>query len=585
MGARSTMRVQEKGHYSWVPTAAGVLTFLIGVSDVVGTLFKQLARHMQELDELVPGLVSGTAAAAVLLVGVLLMMLSHGLAKRKRRAWRAAVALLAASAVLRLGRGVAAYLAKGPDTGFTEFRDMVVTILLLGAIVAFRREFYAAGDPRTRWRALRTFLLMAAFDMVLGLLWLFLGRSRVVGQLSLGDAAWHVFLGLAGIPGPVGFESDRAGDVSYAILVALGALTAVVSVYLLLRPAEPAPRLTSADEARVRDLLERYGDGDSLGYFALRRDKSVLWSPSGKAGVTYRVVSGVMLASGDPLGDPEAWPGAMRRFVEQAARHAWVPAVLACGERAGEVWVRESGLTALELGDEAVVDVAEFDLAGRSMRGVRQAVGRIERKGYVAEVCRAHDLDAGQRAHLAAEAARWRHSSTERGFSMALGRFVADEDPDCVVVTARQDGELRGFLQLAPWGKDGLSLDVMRRDTAHAENGLNEFLITQLLARAPELGVRRVSLNFAVFRSVFERGERLGAGPVIRLLRGVLLMLSRWFQIESLYRFNAKFRPDWEPRFLLYPAGRTLPRVLLAALEAEAFIVSPTRFLRWLRPS
>ncbi|HEX6444441.1 MAG TPA: phosphatidylglycerol lysyltransferase domain-containing protein [Streptosporangiales bacterium] len=575
--------MQESRH-GWVPTAAGLLCFLIGLSDVAGILFKRLGRHLEELHEVIPGLMPETTEAAVLLVGVLLMMLSHGLARRKRRAWRAALALLAASALLRLGRGVAVYLAKGPDTGFAEFRDMVITVLLLVAMVAFRREFYAAGDPRTRWRALRTFVLMAVFDMLLGLLWLYLGRSRVVGSISFGAAVEHVFLGLIGIPGPVRFESDRAGDISYVILVALGTLTAVVSVYLLMRPAEPAPRLTAADESRVRDLLERYGDGDSLGYFALRRDKSVLWSPSGKAGVTYRVVSGVMLASGDPLGDPEAWPGAMRRFVEQAARHAWVPAVLACGERAGEVWVRESGLTALELGDEAVVDVAEFDLSGRAMRGVRQAVGRIERKGYTAEVCRACELDAGQRAQLAGEAARWRHSSTERGFSMALGRFVADEDPDCVVVTARQDGELRGFLQLAPWGKDGLSLDVMRRDTAHAENGLNEFLITQLLAHALELGVRRVSLNFAVFRSVFERGERLGAGPVIRLLRGVLLMLSRWFQIESLYRFNAKFRPDWEPRYLLYPAGRTLPRVLLAALEAEAFIVWPRRHFRWLRP-
>ncbi|MBO0828550.1 MAG: DUF2156 domain-containing protein [Streptosporangiales bacterium] len=576
--------MRERDGYRWVPTAAGVLTFLIGASDVVGVLFRRLGRHLEELHEVVPGLMPETTVAAVVLVGVLLMMLSHGLAKRKRRAWRAAVVLLAASALLRLGRGVVAYLAQGQDTGVTEFRDTVITLLLLVAIVVFRREFYAAGDPRTRWRALRTFLLLVVFDMLLGMLWLFLGRSRVVGDLSFGAAVEHVFLGLMGIPGPVRFAFDRAGDVSYFILVTLGALTAVVSAYLLLRPAEPAPRLAVADEERVRDLLERYGDGDSLGYFALRRDKSVLWSPSGKAGVMYRVVSGVMLASGDPLGDPEAWPGAMRQFVDQAARHAWVPAVLACGERAGEVWVRESGLAAIELGDEAVVDVAEFDLGGRAMRGVRQAVGRIERRGYAAEVRRVRDLDAGQRAQLAAEAARWRHSAAERGFSMALGRFVADEDPDCVVVTARQDGELRGFLQLAPWGKDGLSLDVMRRDTAHAENGLNEFLITQLLARAAELGVRRVSLNFAVFRSVFARGERLGAGPVIRLVRGVLLMLSRWFQIESLYRFNAKFRPDWEPRFLLYPAGRTLPRILLAALEAEAFIVWPGRFLRWLRP-
>ena len=84
-----------------------------------------------------------------------------------------------------------------------------------------------------------------------------------------------------------------------------------------------------------------------------------------------------------------------------------------------------------------------------------------------------------------------------------------------------------------------------------------------------------MSLNFAVFRSALERGERLGAGPILKAWRGLLVFLSRWFQIDSLYRFNAKFRPIWEPRFVCYPNGRDLPRIAIAMLEAEAFIVWP----------
>ena len=68
-----------------------------------------------------------------------------------------------------------------------------------------------------------------------------------------------------------------------------------------------------------------------------------------------------------------------------------------------------------------------------------------------------------------------------------------------------------------------------------------------------------MSLNFAAFRSALERGERLGAGPLVRAWRRVLLFASRWFQIESLYRFNAKFQPQWVPRFLVYPTPPTCP--------------------------
>ena len=141
-------------------------------------------------------------------------------------------------------------------------------------------------------------------------------------------------------------------------------------------------------------------------------------------------------------------------------------------------------------------------------------------------------------------------------------------------MTAKENGVLRAVLQFVPWGNDGLSLDLMRRDKT-AQAGLNDFLIVEAIKAAPELGVKRVSLNFAMFRAALERGERIGAGPVLKAWRGLLVFLSRWFQIESLYKFNAKFAPVWEPRFFVFPGGRDAPRIALAALEAEAFLVWP----------
>jgi lysyl-tRNA synthetase class 2 len=129
----------------------------------------------------------------------------------------------------------------------------------------------------------------------------------------------------------------------------------------------------------------------------------------------------------------------------------------------------------------------------------------------------------------------------------------------------------------------------MRRDRS-SDAGLNEAMIVAAVQKAPEFGVTRLSLNFSVFRSALERGGRLGAGPVLRVWRGLLLWASRWFQIESLYRFNAKFRPEWEPRYICYPAARDVPRIAIAALEAEAFLVMPTLprlsavLRKWTRP-
>jgi lysyl-tRNA synthetase, class II len=157
---------------------------------------------------------------------------------------------------------------------------------------------------------------------------------------------------------------------------------------------------------------------------------------------------------------------------------------------------------------------------------------------------------------------------------MALGRLGAPGDEDCVLVTANGNGVLRAVLHFVPWGADGLSLDLMRRDKS-AQGGLNDFLIVEAIKAAPGLGVQRLSLNFAMFRAALERGEKIGAGPVLKAWRGLLVFLSRWFQIESLYKFNAKFCPVWQPRFFVFPGGRDAPRMALAALEAEAFLVWP----------
>nr|WP_234425537.1 phosphatidylglycerol lysyltransferase domain-containing protein [Streptomyces kebangsaanensis] len=554
--------------YNRVPTVAGYLCLLVGVLDVLGAIFPRM-RHgrVHTLAMALPGAVSTLATAASLIVGVSMVMLAHALRRRKRRAWRAVMLLLPAGAVLQLLR-------------WHQHVPGVVTVLLFVLLLVARREFYALSDPRTRWRALWNFLLLGAFSFGAGLLIVSAHPRTGTGSPGLTDRLQHVAYGLTGIEGPIHYASDRTGDLVYYSLAGLGLLTAATTIYLALRPSTPVPFLGEEEERRLRALLDRHGERDSLGYFALRRDKNVLFSPSGKAAIAYRVVSGVMLAGGDPIGDVEAWPGAIKEFMDTAARHAWVPAVMGCSETGGEVWTREAGLNALEIGDEAVVDTGAFSLSGRPMRNVRQMVNRIERGGYTCRVRRVRDLSGQEREQIRAAAAAWRGTEVERGFSMALGRFGEPGDGDCVVVTAHKEpeagdpapgGDVRAVLHFVPWGGDGISLELMRRDRT-ADPGLNELLIVKALQQAPGLGIRRVSLNFAMFRAALARGERLGAGPALRAWRGLLLFLSRWFQIESLYKFNAKFQPVWEPRFLVYPTARDLLRISLAALQAEAFL-------------
>jgi lysyl-tRNA synthetase class 2 len=464
---------------------------------------------------------------------------------------------------------------------FAEFRDhffnwlsATATVLLVLALLFGRQEFYAKGDRKNPRLAALVLLGGGAIAVAVGTL--LASAFGTVAQSTIVDRILYTLLRVTSLAG-----DDEAPDGLLVphwvgIIINLMSLALfLLTLYALFRSPRGRWLHSPEDDVRLRVLLDKHGERDSLGYFALRRDKAVIFSPSGKAAIAYRVVGGVSLASGDPLGDPEAWPGAIEAWLTEAYQHAWTPAVAGASEEGGTVFARH-GLTALELGDEAVVEVADFTLEGRAMRVVRQAYNRVKRGGYTVRVRRHEDIPPDEFAALVKAADQWRYGESERGFSMALGRMGDPADGRCVMVECHDfEGRLCALLSYVPWGTKGLSLDLMRRDKA-SDNGVIEYLVIELIQRASEVGVERISLNFAMFRSVFERGSRLGAGPVLRLWRGVLLFFSRWWQIESLYRANAKYRPIWEPRFVLYRRSSDLPRIGAAYAHAEGFLELPS---------
>jgi lysyl-tRNA synthetase class 2 len=542
------------------------VVWLIGAITLLSALLPSMRGRTELVREMVPDVFPAAATTGAAAIGAMLILLSTAVRRGKFRAWLVAT-LLSGVAVL-------AHLVKGLDV-----EEAVLSLLVFGYLLATRKEFTARPDPRSTSRLVGVLLVGPLIAGLLGFLWLVIDADGQAPGTGTGDRILQALLGLLGIAGPIDFVSTSSADQSAVALVVLGAAVLFVALLVALQPVDGPHPPDEEERAQLRALLDKWGGQDSLGYFTLRDDRCVIFAPSGKSALTYRVVGTVSLAAGDPIGDLEAWPGAINAWLAEARSFGWTPAVLAASERGAQAFDR-AGLDALELGDEAILDVQSFSLEGRAMRGVRQAGTRCTRAGITVTCHRVADLDDACREDIHQRADAWRDGEVERGFSMALGRFGEARDPETVVVLARDaEGDLRGLLHFVPWGRDGLSLDLMRRDRA-SENGLIEAMVAALLTAAPELGVKRVSLNFAVFRAVFARGDRLGAGPVLRLWRSILLGLSRFWQIESLYRANAKYHPAWEPRFVCFRSSSDLPRVGIAALRAEAFLVAPSWWRR-----
>jgi lysyl-tRNA synthetase class 2 len=554
---------------------AGRVIVLGGFWSLV-SLILQPVRWVRWIDDLF-GLVNLPAGPS--LFSTVLLFVVGGAVRRRMKVSLWLLLAFQAVALLNLA-GVVVQLALDRDEArrirTVEVAELLVnlplTILLVVLLWRSRGAFTSRLEPGARWRALAALVagLMVSAGVTLALTLSFPDTLTGIGH----KLAWalRVSFGVEPSATEVGWHDQHGHHWIAAVSGLLSALALVLAALIFLRSARAKAYLTAQDELEVRRLLLQAGERDSLGYFATRHDKSVIFAPGHSAAVTYRVLANVSLASADPIGPPAAWPAAITAWLAEARTFGWFPAVLSASAEGAQAYAA-AGLKALPIGDEAIIDVDTFTVEGPTMQPVRQAVHRVRRAGYTISVRRHGDLSAEQLAELSQRAEDWRGEDTERGFSMALGRLGDPVDGECVAVLAHdRDGRLRGLLSMVPWGKRGLSLDLMRRDRT-AENGLVEAMVSSLVnACRDELGIRYLSLNFAMFRGVFNAAERVGAGPVVRMTSRVLTFASRFWQIESLYRSNARYLPRWLPRYLCYDSSLTLTRVALAAGIAEGFL-------------
>ncbi|GAC1315857.1 MAG: phosphatidylglycerol lysyltransferase domain-containing protein [Thermoleophilaceae bacterium] len=543
----------------WLARLAALLTALVGLLNVASALTPHVASRARSLlhhgtalihrggSDFVP-----VAHVLALPAGVALLVLAVGLARRRARALQLVVVLLLAAGLLNA--------IKDHDV-----LESLINWALAAALLWGRSAFYVRHDEDAARAGLRVVPALVLLAYLVSLVAVAAGTGSDF-NLSRGtsEAFWLLLL----TSGPLHFHNHFHWVPTAIGIVSLGTL--MTAAWYLFRPlAAPLRRSDLARNAAI-DLVRRHGD-DTLSFFKLRGDKQHLFSADHRAFVGYTVENGVMLISGDPVGPDEALPALAAEVRGFAEVRGLKLAVLGASERNCALW-QSQGLRTFYIGDEAVVDVGSFSLEGRSIRKVRQSTSRLQKAGYRASVHELGALTGEQLRELEGVSDRWRAGTAERGFSMAMDSLRGEHLSDSLVVVARDGaGDVRGFLHFVPvYGRQAVSLSFMRRDR-DTPNGLTEYMVVRAIELLGERGIDELSLNFAAFARLLHSP----AGPVERLLGRLATVFNPYFQIESLYRFNAKFFPRWEPRYLLYEGALGLPRAGLAAMWAEGQLPKP----------
>ncbi|HSJ95515.1 MAG TPA: phosphatidylglycerol lysyltransferase domain-containing protein [Myxococcota bacterium] len=319
------------------------------------------------------------------------------------------------------------------------------------------------------------------------------------------------------------------------------------------------PRLVLPDDValeRARPIIER--SERTYPNLAYRGDKALIFSPQGNALLMYGRMGRSWIAMGDPVGPPEEARALARSFREQARRRlGWSVFFEVRPEH--RAWYLGLGLKLVQLGEEARVDLAGFDLGRPALARVRQARAKLARAGCRFELLPREAVPAALPELMrVSEAWLARKATREKGFSNAS--FDARYLTHFPVGIVRVGGEIVAFANV--WqggGKAELSVDLMRQ-LPQAPNGTMDLLFSELLLLGKEEGYGWFNLGMAPLSGL---DARAGASLWHRLGTFVYRHGEHFYNFRGLRAYKEKFQPVWTPLYLASPGGVALPAMLL----------------------
>jgi phosphatidylglycerol lysyltransferase len=514
--------------------------------NLLAALLEGLPERLTLLSEIVSFEFRAAGHLTSALSGFALLLLARGLSRRQRNAWWLTFGVSVLTFVAHLVTGLDAV-------------EAALTLVVMVLLVVTRKQFVARSDAPSLRRGVQTLLFALAFSLLYGTVgFFFLDRqfgTRFDLAASLRQTLIMFTFGNPPLP-----QTRFAKFFLDSVYVIAGSSLGF-ALLMLLRPVIVRTRPDEAQWQRAERIVNDDGV-TGLAPFAVLGDKQFYFS--GNTLVSYKVVNGIGLALGDPIGAKETVPGAIQDFRNFCAERSWKTVFYQTQPDFLEVY-RKGGFTVLPIGQDAIVDLNTFTTAGSQGKNFRATLNKLSKSGYHAVFYKAPQTSE-RLAHLKAVSDEWLggKQGTEKSFSLGFfeERYVGRSQ---VMTFEDNASNILAFINLVNVPqKNELVLDLMRhkRDVP-SETML--FLILEALRYAKEQEYERFNLGLAALSGL----DKDGSLPE-RALSLVYEHFNQFYNFKGLYGFKSKFHPQWERRYLVYPSQLDIGSALQAVAAADA---------------
>ena len=554
----------------WTPLVFGVLLFIskinkllmrvvpaflllsLGIINIISVLTPVISERLAYLKHYLPLEAIHASNYLVFTSGLFLLVTASFMLKGLRMAWWFALFLAVISLVGNLTKAI-------------DYEEAIVATIVILVLIMTRKEYYIKTNPKLRLLGLETAFLSIIAVLIYGIIGFYFLDQKHFGinfstLQSIRYTLQNYFLvGSSNLVPLDHFASHFLMSIKISGFITIGFL-----LYTLINPYISKSFVTEAEKEIAKELVEKYGNS-SLDYFKTYFDKLLFISKTKKAFLAYRLVGNYAVVLENPVAE--------NRQEMKECIIAFDAFCYECGLKSIYYRVLENELPIYQslnkkhffIGQEGVVNLAEFSLEGSAKKSLRNAMNKITESGFKTAIYLPPIKD-GILQKLDAVSNEWLAETERKEIVFSQGLFDINELKNQTIITVEnKEDKIIAFLNIIPDPVNGEATYDLIRKTNDAPNGVMDFILIALFNHLKAQNFKTVNLGLAPMSGI-ENPKTIQD----KSMKYAYDKIKSFSHHKGLRNFKEKFSPTWYNQYVIFSDDYDLiqiPRILSKVIK------------------
>lgn len=504
------------------------LVFLSGILLIISGIYPSILYKIRVFDDIYSLSFLRFSHRVSILIGLMLIMTSREVFFKVKRAYYVTLTLLIIGLIFSLTKGF----------DYTEGIFILIVIIFL---ILSKKSFYRESIPMKLTKLSSMIIILSLVTIIF---------AKFAHKFNIHFSRDYRYY--------VDFFHSTKEYLTVAFYNYVAFILFLIIWYLTMPKIEKDERYLDADLSKIEEFYKEIDYGTIFSHLVYLKDKKVFWANEGKSLIMYAKYRDKIIALGDPISKRENLYSSIEEFQKFTDLYGYEIIFYEIEERNFSIY-HDAGYYFFKLGEEALIDLEEFNLVGSKKSAFRNTLKRVEREGYSFSIIEP-PFSKEIVSQMQEISDKWLGSRKEKGFS--LGWFSEDyiQRGPVAILKNEEENKIKGFVSLMD-ANDGktVAIDLMRIDKG-APNASMDYLMLNLLLTFKEKGYKHFSMGEAPLSNV---GFNMHSHLQEKLARLVYNSGNIFYSFDGLRRYKSKFSPIWQPRYLAYPKFTSLPEVFI----------------------